>query len=229
MGIRSRAGGGISVVQVGDWDKAFGILGGMSNHFAMQELLERAMFNEAQFARAMLVKGIQAGAPGGRKFKPHSPTTMLSRRFGGKRASRGAGKPMIQSGGLMRGINVRRVRGEGSFTGILRSQYGADGTNLVNLMALHERGKVIAIKVTDQMRAYLMAMFRQGGLASAGAGKGGIVRGVIIVRIPARPVFAPVWQKYFRPAETKARVVAFVKANLLSFSLGLIGRARGRI
>ena len=219
---------GISVIKVGEWDKAFGILNGMSSHPLMQELLERAMHAEAQYAREKLVKGIRDGAPGGKKFKGHAASTMITRKFGGRRGAKGTGKPLISSGSLVRGINVRRVKGEGSFVGILRTQRGADGANLVNLMQLHEGGKTIAIKVTEQMRRFLMAMFRSGGIAGAGAGKGGIVRGVIIVRIPARPVFGPVFRAHFSKAKVKARVVAFVRGHMLGAAVAGFGRAAAR-
>lgn len=213
---------GIGVTMVGDWDKANATLGAMSNHFAVQKILDGAMMQEAMRARRLLVEGMRSGAPGGQRFAPHAASTTITRRYKRRRGAKG-NKPLVSSGSMVRAITTRNVPGEGSFVGILRSARNRTGQGLVNLMMLHEKGKVIAIRVTPAMRRYLMAMFRQAG--AEGGGAGGLVRGIIIVRIPARPVFEPVWRKHFAGTKAAKRIEAYVQANLLGVGAGLLGKA----
>ena len=213
---------GIGVAMVGDWGKAKATLGVVSNHFAVQKILEGAMKQEAMRARRLLVEGMRSGAPGGKRFAPHAPSTTITRKYKRRRGSKG-NKPLISSGSMVRAINTRHVAGQGSFVGILRSARSRSGKSLVNLMQVHENGKVIAIRVTPAMRAYLMAMFRQAGVE--GGGSGGLARGIIIVRIPARPVFEPVWRKHFAGGKAAKRIQAHVQARLLGVGVGLLGAA----
>jgi hypothetical protein len=193
-----------TIRRVGQWRQAAVTLSRMTQH-RLQEALDIAMLEEAQRARELLVRGVQSSAPGGRRFAPLADSTLLVRRALGGRGA-GATKPLVKTGGLLRAFTVRQRKGEGAFAGILRSARSRNGQNLVNLMEVHERGKTIAIKVTPAMRNFLMAMFRSAGTANPNAGGGGLVRGVIVVRIPARPVFQPVFERYFKPSDVQKRV-----------------------
>jgi len=195
--------GAFSVRMVGKWRKALAMTSAMSNPVVVLGALDAAMLSEAHRARVLLVKGLHSGAPGGKRFAPLAKTTMMVRSARGGRGAKGS-KPLNKTGALGRAITVKHQRGQGAFVGILRTARNATGKSLVNLMQLHEGGKTIAIKVTPQMLRFLMAMFRKKGNQSPGKGGGG--RGIIIVRIPARPLFGPVWTAYFRPSDINKRV-----------------------
>lgn len=209
---------GFVVRRVGQWRQAALALTAGSSHTIVQGALDKAMYSEAQRARSLLVKGILSGAPGGKRFKPLSKTTLAVRKSKGGRGARSS-KPLIKSGSLLRAITVKKQRGEGAFAGILRTARTSSG-NLANLMQIHEQGKTIAVKVTPAMHRFLMATFRDAGLA--GGGSGGLARGVLIIRIPARPVFAPVWDKHFRGSASAKRVGLAIQPVLSGLGGGRI-------
>jgi hypothetical protein len=214
----------IRVHTTGDWVKASRILGAAP--MKIRVALDRAVLQEAHFFRRKVVEGFREQAPGGKQFKPLSETTLAIRRFKGF----GGTKALIVTGDLRNSISVIKKMttfGAEAFVGVLRSARGKGGRKLINIAEVHEFGsRPIMIPVTPAMRKFLMAAFSASGLTGGGGGGGGFRRGIIIVKIPARPFIRPVIEKYFDGPKAAARFHARVAANLGGI-LGHFGPARG--
>lgn len=216
---------GISVGQSGDWEKAAGILG--TAPIKLRVAIDRAVLQEAEFFRNKVVEGIKEQAPGGIAFKPLAETTLAIRRFLGFKGT----KALIVGGDLRNSIKVVKQQtplGAEAFIGVNRSAKGKNGQDMVNVARVHEFGSnPIVIKVTPAMRRFLMAAFTRelpGG--GKGSGGGGISRGIIIVRVPARPFLRPVAEKWFNGQEAAERFQARVAENLGGM-FGLLGAPGG--
>jgi hypothetical protein len=211
----------LDVTRVGDWDKAAKILGVAPVRLRMA--IDKAVLQEAHFARKMIVEGFRTQEPGGKRFKPLAPTTLAMRRFKGFAGT----KALTVRGDLKNSIHVQSsngVFGVEAFVGVNRTARGREGQPLVNIAEIHEYGsRPILIPVTPAMRRFFFAAMRKGGLPP-GEGGGGFRRGFLIVKIPARPYFAPVFAKYFKPADALVRMHARVATNLVG-QLG-VGRIK---
>lgn len=189
----------------------------------IRRALAVAVAQEAQFFRRKVVEGIREGAPGGQRFEPLKETTLAIRRFTGFQGT----KALIVRGDLRSSIKVVNrtgVLGAESFIGVLRSAKSSDGKDLVNIAAVHEFGsRTFLIEVTPAMRRFLAAAFSQelGGLSG---GRGGLTRGVIVVKIPPRPFLQPVADTFFSGPVAAARFQARVAAAM-GFTFG--GRGGG--
>jgi hypothetical protein len=146
---------------------------------------------EADFFEGEIRRGIKNQAPGGRRFKPLSPSTIAARRASGISGD----KALIATEKLLNGIKARRVAG-GWFTGIRDK-------NLARIGAIHEEGLgPIQIKITPRMRAYLFAVVFKGRPKT-----GGRSRGVVSIKIPARPFIKPVLKREGRRREVMRRLM----------------------
>lgn len=208
---------GIDIGITGDWRRAARILG--TAPVRIRLALDRAVSAEAQFFRRKVVEGIREQAPGGRRFQPLSEATLAIRRFTGFRGT----KALILRGDLRNSVKVvkrQTASGTAAFIGVLRSARGRGGQPLVNIAEIHEFGtRTFLIEVTPAMRKFLAAAFRQelGGLEGGG---GGLARGVIAVKIQARPFLQPVADRWFRGPTASARFQSRVAANLAGFLSG---------
>jgi len=187
-------GGGFGSKLTGQWTTGLKILEDTISKWDQAQ--DQALREEAHFLAKQIIQGITSGAPGGKAFKPLSPTTLAIRRFKGMKGS----KPLMNRGDLRNSISVKKS-GDGYFVGILRSAKGPGGAKVANIAEMNEFGsKPIVIQITPKMRRFLMAAFRAAGLGQSqsgagGAGGGGGV-GIIVVQIPPRPFFRPVFEKY---------------------------------
>lgn len=188
---------GFSIKLSGDWGRAQSIVDGMGAKF--KAAAEQAMMKEAHRLRGLMVKGIAGGAPGGKPFAPLSAMTIAIRKFKGF----GGSKPLIWTGALRGGITVQKV-GTGVFVGIRRNAKRKDGKSLVNIAELHEFGKTFQVRITNKMRRFLFAVMRSAGITPAGKSKGG-TRGMLTIRIPARPFITPVVEAEGKPADVQRR------------------------
>ena len=192
----------IQIGITGDWRRAGRILG--TGPRVIRLALDVAVQQEAQFFRRKVVEGFREQAPGGQRFKPLSETTLAIRRFTGFQGT----KILIVRGDLRNSIKVvvrRGPLGSEAFIGVLRSARSRDGKDLVNIARVHEFGSnTFLIEVTPAMRRFLAAAFTQelGGLSG---GAGGLSRGVIVVKIPARPFLQPVIDAFFSGPVAAAR------------------------
>lgn len=194
----------IKIGKTGQWVAAARTLG--TGPARLRIAMDRATLQEAEFFRKKVVEGIVKQAPGGKAFKPLSETTLAIRRFTGFAGT----KALIVRGDLRNSIKVTKKNGPlgvEAFVGVHRTERGSDGEKLVNIAAVHEFGAgPIVIPVTPAMRRFLMAAFSAelpGFGEQQGDGSSGLSRGIIIVKIPARPYMQPVIDAYFG---TKGRV-----------------------
>jgi phage gpG-like protein len=186
----------VGINLTGDWAQAKAILERAGKQVG--GALQTALRQEAQYLRTKIIEGFTEQAPGGKKWPPLSRTTLAMRRFRGFRGT----KALMARGDLRNSITVVE-RGEAVFVGVLRTARARDGKPLINVAQIHEEGAgPYAIQVTDKMRKFLHAAFRQAGLpARPSTGHSAVL---LIVTIPPRPFIKPVWEAEATP-ESKVR------------------------
>lgn len=205
----------------GDWAQAGKIL--RKGPMKMRVAIDRAVMAEAQLFRKMVVEGFRTQSPGGKKFEPLKETTLAMRRFKGFRGT----KALNVRGDLRNSIKVvkdQTPNGVEAFVGVLKSARSKDGKSLINIAEVMEFGsRPILINVTPAMRRFLAMVFRKElpGFGTTGDG-GGLSRGIIIVKIPARPFIRPVADAAFKGPKAAARYKSRVITNFGS----LMGTAR---
>lgn len=204
----------VDILQVGDWRKAQAILSSAPTR--LKVAMEVATAQEAQLFRNKIVEGFRTQAPGGKRFRPLRPLTLAIRRFTGKRST----KALIVDGDLRNSIKAVRT-GEGWFVGVLKSARSRDGRKLVDVAAVHEFGsRTFTVEVTPKMRRFLM-MVISAELGGPSGGRGGLKRGILVIRIPARPFIRPVFEKWGQPALVKRRFMSRV-GRLMTGDLGQV-------
>jgi hypothetical protein len=185
------------VKKVGAWSRMGQLLASAPRR--MREAADKALLQEAQFFRTKIVEGIREQTPGGKAFAPLAPTTLAIRRFRGFKGT----KALLVQGDLRNSITVVKEAGR-VFVGVLRSAKGRAGQPLANVAATHEHGsRPIVMKLTPKARAFLHAAFRKAGLDSPAGGRPSI--GIAIIKVPARPFFSPVFDKYAANEEEVSR------------------------
>lgn len=193
---------GAGLALFGDWGKAKALLGTLAQRF--KTAANQAMLQEAEFLRAELIKYMREG-----ELRPLSPKTIAIRRFGSARDRRRfkGTRPLTRAGDLRNSIRVHKSP-DGILIGILKSAKGKDGQKLINVAQIMEFGsKPFVIHVTKKSSAYYHAALARAGIplpSSGGHGGGGYP--IVIVRIPPRPVFRPVFEKFGKPQDVRARV-----------------------
>jgi hypothetical protein len=196
----------VRVQKVGDWSLARRILSSASRRF--KDAIDKAVLQEAQFFRTKIIEGLREGAPGGQAFAPLAPTTLAIRRFRGFKGT----KPLIVRGDLRNSITVVK-QGDGVFVGVLRSAKAAGGQSLVNVAAVHELGsRPIVLKLTPKVRRFLHAAFRAAGLDAPAGDRPST--GIAVIKIPARPFLAPVFEAFGKPADVSRRFLDRLAQNL---------------
>jgi phage gpG-like protein len=116
----------------GDWNRLERTL---KNCLPVQ--IERALNRAATKCALLLVreikKGIVSQAPGGKKFTPLAPATIVRK---------GSSKALIDTGFLLNAI-TQKIQGDKAFVGLLRGSRNKDGTEMVNIGAVMEFGATI--------------------------------------------------------------------------------------
>lgn len=194
----------VQVSQFGEWRKAITSLTFSSQH--LKRGIQKSLLQDGHYLRKQIVTGMRKQAPAGKQYKPLAPTTIAVRRFRGFRGQ----KALIRRGDLRNSIQVKKQR-EAVFVGALRSARSQDGRSMANIARVHEFGsKPIAIKITPKMRRFLFAAFK----TKATRGVGGAGGGVVIVKVPARPTFTPVFDKLAKPSVIRPRLMARLALNM---------------
>jgi len=206
----------IEVKQYGDWIRARRSISAAAA-LRMNRAWRKAMLKEAHIWRKALVTGMTRQMPGGKKYTKLKQLTWAKRRaegFSGRKA-------LLRTGAFRRNINVTE-RGKTIFVGVLRGVRTRDGKEMVNIFRVHEEGRIIVMRVTPAMRNYFYAMIRRSGIQLHGKkGTGGFKRGILIIKIPARPTFAPVYEHMLRNKGSMRRRImrAFSIASKGEFGL----------
>jgi hypothetical protein len=210
------ADNGFRVIKFGDWGKAKDIL--RSGMRPVYSAVGKAWNAEAVFLQGRLQDGIRAQAPGGRRFKTLAPTTLVIRKFlgfAGTKALVGASRQLVQA---VRVTKFGRL-GDKSykvFVGILANAPGNHAISVFRIAELNEFGsKPIVIRMTAKARRFFFAAMRAKTRRKWMGSRdflSGRSTGFVVVRIPPRPVFEPVW-KMWGPS-SKARVMMVVEREL---------------
>ncbi len=182
----------------GEWTGVLSTLKNARRDF--KEAKHIALLQEAEFYRTQVIQGIRSQAPGGKAFKPLSETTIALRKFMGFKGT----KALQRRGDLVNSITVHETHDQDDsiFVGIQRNAKNSKGESVVDIAKLNEYGsKPIVIKITPKMAALLHMAFRKANLPPSGKTS----TGVIVVQIPARPFFGPVFEKFAQPEEASRR------------------------
>jgi hypothetical protein len=179
--------------KIGGWSAARRMLASAPARF--RRAMDQAVLQEAHLHRKEIVEGLTTGSPGGKELTPLAPSTVATRRARGIRGT----KPLIARGDLRRAISVVRTP-RGVFVGILRTARGRDGQSLVNVAKVHELGKVVVFRMTEKSRRFVAMMMRKAGVPPTGQSNTG---GIVVVKIPARPFFRPVFEKLSKGARER--------------------------
>jgi len=164
------------------------------------EAKHRALLKEAEFFRGKVIEGLRDQAPGGVAFKPLSPATIAMRQFLGFKGT----KALLAHGDLMKSVTVHDVD-ERIFVGVLRTAKTQDGKSLADIAELNENGsQPIVIHMTPKMAALLHAAFKASGYGNR-MGPPVPSTGVIVVQVPARPFFGPIFALHGNPAVANKR------------------------
>jgi hypothetical protein len=148
-------------------------------------------------------------------LKPLAPTTLAVRQVVGFKGT----KPLLNRGDLRNGIVVKR-EGGAIFVGVLRNAKGKNGKAIAKIAEINEFGsRPIVIRLTLKAHRFLMMAFRKAGIdRQRSEGPKGAM--IVIVQIPARPVFTPVFEKYLSDQGAVAERVMGRIARRLSGDLG---------
>lgn len=185
------------IQKTGDWGKAIRIFQSVAENAGKSA--QRAILKEGHFFRTQIITGIREQAPGGKPFVPLSPNTLRVRALEGFRGS----KALMVRGDLRNGIQVIDSP-EGVFIGVLRTARAHDGESLMNIVDILERGRgPFLVPITKASRGYLAAA----GVMAPGPG------GFVIIKIPPRPIFQPVFDKYGSPDQVRQRILSRMAAD----------------
>jgi hypothetical protein len=206
----------VGVKKYGDWKTALRIVNTMQSRF--EQAADQAALEEGHFLRKELVQGMTSGAPGGKQLAALAPTTLAVRAATGFKGT----KPLLRRGDLRAAIVVKKESGV-VFVGILKGAKSKAGKPIANIADMMEHGsRPIVIRLSDKARKFLMMAFRRAGIVGTGGHHDTKGTMIVIVQIPARPVFAPVFEKYLADREAVARRFLGRIAKRLGGDLGVV-------
>src|SRR3984957_1403182 len=179
----------MGVAKVGEWRRAAQLLRRAAG--GMERSIDRALRAEAEGLRAEIVTGLTDQAPGGLPIRPLAATTFAARRLEGFAGD----KALLRRADLRNAISVT-VRGLAAFVGVPRKT--VHGKSLADIAKMNEFGfGPIVIAITQAMRRFLLALFRELGEGAGGGAEGaGGGDGVVIIHIPPRPFLRPAFDKW---------------------------------
>ncbi len=186
----------MGVVKVGEWRRAAQLLRRAAG--GMERSIDRALRAEAEGLRREIILGLTEQAPGGTPIRELAATTLAARRLDGFDGT----KALVRNADLRNAISVT-VRNLRAWVGVPRKT--VRGKSLTDIAQMNEFGfGPIVIALTDRMRRFLFALFREvDGGVEEGGGAGGGAPGTIIVRIPARPFLRPAFDKWRQGARER--------------------------
>ncbi len=184
----------MTVQRTGDWARARRLLAAAP--LKIERAITTAVKQEAQLLRTEIVQGITKQAPGGEDIAPPAPLTLAARKLRGF----GGSKALMVRADLRNSISAI-VRGTEAFVGVLRKARGKDGKSMVNVAQVQEFGSdPIVIPMSDAMRKFMFALLKTAGEEGKGNSSG---RGVVVVKVPARPFMRPAFRKFAKGAQKR--------------------------
>ncbi len=195
----------MSLKTVGDWERLKSFLG--SGGKQVRNAIDKALLVEAHLLAKQMKQGITRQAPAGQKFKPLSELTIAARRYRGFKGT----KALADRLDLRNSIAVVKRRGQ-IFVGVPRKARNRTGKSLVEVAKIHEYGAgPFIVKKTKAMSRFLHRMLRFSGIKPGGLF--GSIKGIAVIRIPARPFIRPVVNKFSTQARRRfpARVKRYMK------------------
>lgn len=168
--------------------------------------LNRGVARQAMALKKEIQTGLRNQSPGGFPIQPLAPMTLALRRLptaGSKGAAsgrlrRGSSKALIDSGEMIRSVNVDKLHEMAYFVGINRTARTADGGDLADLAELHEfGGPPFVIVVTPKVRAFFFALFKMGLLSGPLSRH---KKRISHPGVPARPFLTPAFDKWKKDA-----------------------------
>jgi len=185
-----------TVKRTGDWKLLKRTLSGLPTRVKAAQKI--ATFEEAHHYRRMVLKAFKtSGRSNGKAWEPNKRSVL---------ANKGSSKPLIDRGDLRNSIVVVK-RGKGFWVGVSSRKRSRDGSRLVDIAAVHEFGRVIAMQVTPKMHAYVMAQLAKNG-GGGGGGSGKFKPGaIIVIKIPERSFLRATAKAHFKPAQVQVRMV----------------------
>ena len=183
----------MTVKRTGDWALARRILA--AGPARIERAVDQALRQEAELLRGEVVQGITKQAPGGEAMAPPAPLTLAARKARGF----GGTKSLMVSGDLRNAIAAIVTGGE-AFVGVPRKARTPDGQALVDVAKIQEFGSdPIVIPMTAAMRRFVFALLKAAGHESGGGGG----KGVVVVKVPARPFLRPAFAKFAKGAQAR--------------------------
>lgn len=194
----------------GDWAKAAKTFGVLKRDFNAK--LKVAIKQEAHFFEAKIKEYMSDAG----NFVPLSPATLAMRKLAGFAGE----KPLNASGALKGAVTVvPNTPALKHFVGILRtarsSKGGKASRSLINVAHIMENGATIVMRMTPAMRRFLFGVLFKG---QPKTGKQPVHKGLLIIKIPARPFVSPVFEKY-GPTSAKR-----IQARLVKLFDGQLGK-----
>jgi len=183
----------MSVRKTGDWGAARRVLA--AGPVRLKLAIAVALKQEAQLLRKEIVQGLTRQAPGGKSLASPSPLTLATRRMEGF----GGSKSLLVRGDLRNAVSVV-VKGDEAFIGVPRKARGKGGEVLIDVAQVQEFGSApMVIPMTPAMRRFLFKAMREAGI-EPGGGSG---KGVVVVKVPARPFLRPAFESFKKGAQKR--------------------------
>jgi hypothetical protein len=183
----------MTVRKTGDWATARRLLG--AGPVRLKLAIGVALKQEAQLLRKEIVQGLTKQAPGGKSLEQPSELTLATRRLEGF----GGSKSLLVRGDLRNAVSVV-VKGDEAFVGVPRKARGKGGEVLIDVAQVQEFGSApMVIPMTPAMRRFLFKAMREAGV-EPGGGSG---KGVVVVKVPARPFLRPAFESFKKGAQKR--------------------------
>lgn len=184
----------VTVTRTGDWALARQLLA--RGPGKLKDAIGTAVRQESQLLRKQIVEGLTQQAAGGQPIAPLAKTTLAARRLKNFRGT----KALLRRGDLRSAITVV-TEGDEAFIGVLRKARGRGGAPLVNVAHAQEFGAgPIVVPITPKMRRFLFLLMRRAGIRPNRDAGG---RGVVTIRIPARPFLRPAFEQFKKGAQKR--------------------------
>ena len=211
-----KAGVSLTITPTGDWERINRLM--LKGDVAMRRAINLATREVAQSLAEAVKNGIRSQAPGGRRFKPLSSSTITLRQSKGD-FSRSVLMPRERAivnsiVALPADASTRSGRSHNpSYAVTIKpGARGADGHDIARIAKLHENGYTYVLPASA-LKGFF-ARLSKAGLApkrkqmfgeTRSESKASRVGGVIIVTVPPRPFFRPIARTHGNIAYTKFR------------------------